>query len=682
MKLIRNKIFISVIFLIGFYALHAQPAFEPLPDFFRTKRAIPLVELSTQKDIYVADYGAVINDGRDDIKGISEAIAAAKNLAKRNYPVRVIFEKGIYDLIPDEKSDARPLNFSGLEQMVIDGKGAELIMHNPEAGYMTFNNCNSLIVKNLILDYANLPFTQGVIVAKDEAAATFDLKIVEGFPLLSEPYFERAGQRWGMLKLPSGQLKEGVGNLFPYRGWTPIEGNVFRIKQPNSSYIEQMEIGDRFVQIARNNGQGAAIYTSNSQNITYLNLTIHASSAGSFNGNNMKEWAILNCTITPKSGRIHSCNADGVHVTGGYIGPWIQGCTFEGFSDDCINLKHAKREILSVLNSNEIIVKYDVHVGEELAFFNPREGILFAEVKVTGVNNLGNNEYQISLSEPVEITNISSHQTGDKCYITTRANESFVFRDNVVRNLRHAGLVIQAKYGVIEDCFFENLSNVGIHIKNIADWGEGFVSSDLLIKNNRFINCGFDEPYINESQSAAIVAEVMKLKMPCSENENWCGDEKAEWQGIKNITISNNYIEYNKKALNLANINGLTIEGCDYFHNPDDISLLPGEESLDIKIDNCSNINNRCKTTGVVVPDQDPQDCIIKQIGNELFLQYPGLLTYHPVANIYKYTGEQVYSSVLNSEQMQLSLSGLTRGVYILEVLGKHKRCTKKIVIN
>lgn len=679
---LKNRAMFKFLVLISLFlllnaSLNAQKSFEPAPDFFRIPREIPLMDLPIKKEVSVADYGALVNDGKNDIEGIKAAINAAKSLAGSSTPVRVVLEKGTYDLMPGE---GRAFEFYGLEYLVVDGQGAEFLMHNPEAGYLKFENCKNLIIKNLNFDYAVLPFTQGTVTAKNEAAATFDLQIHDGFPLLSESYFERAGQKWGMLKLSSGQLKEGVRNLFPYRGWTQIQDNIFRVKQPNSSYIEDIEVGDHFVQIARNNGKGSAIYTSNSQNITYLNLTIYASSAGSFNGNNMKEWAIINCNVTPKKGRIHSANADAVHVSGGYIGPWVEGCTFEGFSDDCVNIKHTKREILSVINSRELIVRYDVNKNDELIFYNPREGVLLGKAKVVDVKNLGSNQYTITLSEPVTITNISDHQTGDKCYITTRANESFVFRNNMVRNIRHVGMVIQAKYGVIENCLFENLSNVGIHIKNIADWGEGFVASDILIKNNQFINCGFDEPYIEESQSAAIVAEVMKLKMPCSETANWCGDERTEWQGLTNITLSNNEIEYNKKALNLSNINGLTIEGCNFNHNPNDISLLPGQEPVEIEIENCSNVYNQCNPTGFIITDDEGDECIFRQTQNDLYLKFSGSQYSGLVVNVYSSTGMKVRSMVGNDKQIKLSLDEFTSGVYIVEVLGTQKRYVRKIV--
>jgi hypothetical protein len=672
------KFFVLIsLFLFLNESLNAQISIEPAPDFFRIKREIPLMDLPIKKEVSVADYGALVNDGKNDIDGIKAAINAAKSLAGSSTPVRVVLEKGTYDLIPGE---GRAFEFYGLEYLVVDGQGAEFLMHNPEAGYLKFENCKNLIIKNLYFDYAVLPFTQGTVTAKNVAAATFDLQIDDGFPLLSESYFERAGQKWGMLKLPSGQLKEGVRNLFPYRGWTQIQDNIFRVKQPNSSYVEHIDIGDHFVQIARNNGNGSAIYTSNSQNITYLNLTIYASSAGSFNGNNMKEWAIINCSVTPKAGRIHSTNADGVHVSGGYIGPWVEGCTFEGFSDDCVNFKHTKREILSVINSKELIVRYDVNINDELVFFNPREGVLLGKARAVEVKNLGGNQYMITLSEPVTISNISEHQTGDKCYITTRANESFVFRNNTIRNLRHAGMVIQAKYGVVENCLFENLSNVGIHIKNIADWGEGFVASDILIKNNQFINCGFDEPYIKEGQSAAIVAEVMKLKMPCAETASWCGDERSEWQGLTNITISNNDIEYNKKALNVANINGLTLEGCNFNHNPNDISLLPGEEPVAIKIENCSNVNNECASTGSIMNDEGRDECIFRQIGNDLILHFYGSHFSGVMVNMYSSTGKKVCSMMGNDKQINLSLEEFSSGIYIVEVLEAKKRYVRKIL--
>jgi hypothetical protein len=441
------------------------------------------------------------------------------------------------------------MSFNGLDHLVIDGQHSELLIHNPEIGFMSFRNCNNIIIRDLFIDYAVLPFTQGKVTATNSLNNTFDVYIDEGFPLLSEAYFARATEKWGMLKDSSGMLKKKTTNLFPYRGWTQLSDRVFRVSQPNSSYIEQIDIGDYFVQIARNNGK-SIFQTHTCRDFTFLNITSYASPSATYAAFNNHEWNIIDCKIIPKPGRVQSANADCIHISGSYIGPWVEGCRFEAFSDDAVNMKYTSREILAVISPVMIKVKWEVQPGDSISFFNPREGKYLGSANVIQSIHVGNQEFNITLSSPINITVVSPHQSGDKAYLSSRATESFVFRNNTFRNGRRYGMQLQNSYGVIENCLFENVSNCGIRMENGVDWGEGFTPNHIVIKNNSFINCGFDKTYIEDHTAAAISARMTKLRSPCNESIVWCGVETAdcsEWRGIKNITIENNTINYNKK---------------------------------------------------------------------------------------------------------------------------------------
>lgn len=561
-----KKVLITIAICTMYLNSIAQ-TFEPQPEFFRTKREMPLVSLSTTQEVYVSSYGAVINDGVDDLTAIQNAIDAAIALSSQANPVRLVFEQGTYDMMP--ASGTHSLTVADAQYMVIDGQGAKIRIHNPQIGFTYMLRCTNVIVKDLYIDYAVLPFTQGVVTAKDETNNTFDLLIDEGFPLLSEAYFTSAPQKWGMvIDSTSKLIKTGARNLFPYRGWTHISGNTFRIQQP-SNYLPQIDVGDYFVQIARNNGK-TIFRTSAGKNVTYLNITSYASPAGSYNGNDNYEFNIINCKIIPKPGRLISANADCIHITGSYFGPWIEGCLFEGHCDDVMNLKHASRTILSVEGPKVLTVKHEVDLTDVLNIYNPRDGVLLGTFSVTNAVRVEDNVFRITLSGEHNVTVTGGHQTADKCYLTTRSCESFIIRNNTFKNARRYGLLLQASYGQVKGCSFENLSTGGIHLENGVDWGEGFSSNNIEITKNTFIGCGYDQTYLNDPHAAAIVSRQAKLRTPCSETDKWCGVETSEWQGIENITIKGNYIEYNKTGLHLQNINGLIITDNEIVHNTND----------------------------------------------------------------------------------------------------------------
>jgi hypothetical protein len=474
--------------------------------------------------------------------------------------------------------------------IIFEGKGSEILNHNPIAGFVEVSSCTNIIFKDLIFDYAILPFTQGKVTAIDLADNSFIIKIDAGFPLLTESHF-KTSHTWGCFKDATGKLKSGVNNLIPDMGWTQISGNLFKVKTPNKIYLSHVELGDYFVEITRRKSK-SIFNTALSKNVTYLNMNIYAAPNASFFGHGNYELNILNCKVIPKpgSGRVHSGNADIIHMTGSFFGPWVQGCRFEAFTDDAVNLKHSSRAILEVVSPTIIKVKYNVKQTDKLVIFNPRAGMAIATPNaITNVVNLGNNIFEVTFDGNHNVTVVGEQQTADKVYFTNIASESAVFRNNIIKNGRRFGILFQSSYAQVKDCTFENLSSSGIKIENHVDWGEGYIANNIEIINNSFVNCGFDSTYIGDPNSAAISALVSKLKSPCA-GDVWCDTEPSLWQGFENVIIKDNYILYNKSAINVQNLNGAIITNNKYKHNKNDKTIASNEVIQDVTTFNCSNL--------------------------------------------------------------------------------------------
>ncbi|WP_445748587.1 LamG-like jellyroll fold domain-containing protein [Polaribacter sp.] len=578
------------LFLISSLGTFAQ--FAPQPSFFRTQREMPLVELTTTSTILVSSYGAVVNDGIDDRAAIQSAINAAVSAGTLQNPVKLLFDQGTYDLKPT--SGTHSLTMNNAKGVLFDGNGAEFMIHNPVIGFLSTLKCTNTIIKDLSVDYVTLPFTQGKITKVDAANGFFEFKLDDGFPLPTEQHFVDSPQRWGMFKNAKGGIKEGLPNLIGHnRFFESIGTRTYRYGNQSSTTLSKVEVGDYFVHIARYNGS-TIILNDGGKNLTYLNVTGYTSPAGCFNGRNSEEWNIINCKIKIKEGRVHSSNADVVHVSGGKIGPWVENNLFEGFSDDCVNLKYIKRQILEVHSPTQITVEFTIELNDKLEFYNPRDGVYLGDATVTNVQNLGSNKFKITLSNPINITNVNAedHQLTDKAYIETKSNESFIFRNNIIRNSRRYGILIQAKYGLIENNLFQNLSSSAIRIENGVDWGEGFRADNIEIKNNRIENCGYDKTYIDESNSASISVDFAKLQSPCNiSNSGFCGTTTSTWQAHSNIRILDNTITYNKRGLYLKNINGLTLKNNFICHRDEDITLANNESPVERTIFNTGNQN-------------------------------------------------------------------------------------------
>lgn len=674
----KSKIVLSIIlhfFLIG--SMQSQISFDPQPSFFRIQREMPLISLTTTRDFNVATYGAIKNDGLNDLVAIQATIDAAEAAASTNQSVRVVFDQGIYDIMPPTGAN-HALFVANDTNILFEGNDSEIRNHNPEVGFFEVRTCTNVIFKNFTFDYAVLPFTQGVVTSKNESNNTFTIFIENGFPQITEPRFANAPEPWGVVKDATGKLKAGANNLFPYIAVTTTSfANTYRITAPRN-YLSKVDVGDYFVQIARHNGK-TIFYTVNSKNVTYLNINIYASPAGSFNGQENYETNYINCNVIPKpgSGRVQSGNADIIHISGNFIGPWVQGCRFEAITDDTVNLKHTKRDILEVVSPTVLKVKFTVRTTDKLVIFNPRTGNpLATDVTVTNAVNLGSNIFQITLDKNHNVTTVGEHQTGDKIYFTNRASESFVFRNNTVKNGRRYGILFQSSYAEVKNCTFENLSSSAIKMENGVDWGEGYFANNIEITNNTFINCGFDASFIDDSDSATISTSVSKLKSPCNDSYTWCGTEPVLFQGFQNINIKNNSFLYNKTGINLKNINGGTITGNTFVHNASDISLRSGETANNILDSNNSNLIFDSLSSKSF---EDYQIKLIKR-GSLLSIINESNDTSVFSISLFDTIGRKLITKISEYPVTEFDISNYQKGMYILKVENDKIRSSKKVI--
>lgn len=591
--------------LLLIFTINEYAQYGPSPAFFRTQREAPLVNLNTTQTINVSSYGAVVNDGNDDRVAIQNAIQAAINAGTLANPVRLVFETGTYDIMPPDGL-THGIQMTDANGVLWDGQNAEFLNHNPTVGFLSLLRCSNTVLKDFSIDYATLPFTQGVITKVDVANGFFEFRVDDGFPLPVDAHFVNASERWGMIKNSKGGIKKGTKNLIPHnRFFELISTRTYKYAN-QSGNLSGVEVGDYFVHMARNNGK-TLIYNDSGKNLTYLNITGYTSPAGGFNARESESWHVLDCKIKFKENRKHTLNADAMHINGGKIGPWVENSLFEGFADDCMNLKYTKREITTINSPNQITVRFSVSVGEKMEFYNPRDGVSLGEATVTAVQNLGGNLFRITLSNNINITNVTNpdHQLADKAYIESRSNESFIFRNNIVRNNRRHGLLIQSKYALIENNLFQNQSTSGIALENGVDWGEGFRTHEIEIKNNTFENCGVDTEYSSDNRSATIIVDFMKLGTPCNTSTTWCGTQTSNFRGHSNIRILDNRITYNKRGLYLKNINGLVVKNNFICHNNDDVSLAQNETPTTQTLLN--NIDVTVENFNFVVPNANLQ---------------------------------------------------------------------------
>ena len=487
---VKNKI---IIFFIS--------CFLPVISNGQGSRLMPLQSITANKIINVMDYGARPDDSENDWHTISLALEDCERIGEN---VKLFFPKGTYKVKVEnrKKEYAHAFSLSDVSNFMIEGDGSIIMMENPDVAFMSLKNCQTGIIKGLTIDYMTLPFTQGKIVNVDINANTFIFQSDGKGGLPTDKNFKNSKTKWGILfdRNNDRLLKDKAPNLIPVREVHNLNNGSFRIVT-TQNVIEQIEVEDPFAMIARYNGR-PTFSVNQCHRVTFADNVHYAGPAGSFGLRESTGISIINCKIQQKDDRLISQNADCVHVTPAYEGPWVENCLFEGQMDDAINIKTELIYILEKFSGSQFLVSSVLRVNDELSLFNPREGRLIGTCKVLEAIP-SDNGCRIKIDTNFESLKIGRDKTKDMFFNNSKSNDNFVIKNNIFRNSRRYGMLIQAKNGVIEGNVLENLSTGGIILQNSASWPEGFVPRNIIIEKNTIRNAGFDRSYWVEGKEIA-----------------------------------------------------------------------------------------------------------------------------------------------------------------------------------
>jgi hypothetical protein len=225
--------------------------------FFRATAAVFLaacLHVSAQS-IHIKDFHAIPNDGQDDAKGIQDAL----NYAKANNIATILFDSGRYDLL---QVSATALNaYAGIKDYAglhlqgattTDHKPATwLVKKNPQQNntvlppHMRFDQCNNLVIENIVFDNNPQYTTAGTVIEKDSThvvVEVFDgLPAVNGMGCYTANIWDSATH---MLKqVPSLTFVDDIATQQLY--WqleTSAQKNYMRMN--NARFASRLTVGD------------------------------------------------------------------------------------------------------------------------------------------------------------------------------------------------------------------------------------------------------------------------------------------------------------------------------------------------------------------------------------------------------------------------------------------------------
>lgn len=561
-----------------------------------------------------------------------------------------------------------PLSLYRATNVVVNGNGCKILITNPRIGFLTVNTCSNVIVEGFSVDYDPLPFTQGVVThnfytsndVPKEAAIEFLADA--GYPAPTNANYTDAnavstGLRWGMVIDPAlpGRVANGAYTQCFYTNVIQTNANgAFKVYLSSEEQAQTIEPGDHWCMIARWNSS-IIFNTYQSWQVTFMNNTNYTGAGPSYVGQYTPLISEINDVIQPgplptgaTAPRLRASNADGGLFIDTRIGPWVQGCSFDALSDDTANacvepfiitnapVQPTNTFALFVNGSNggtpAGVSAFQAETGDEIAFFNATNGVVFDRATITAVN-LTNVTFDHVISNIVAGT----YDT-NTLLLNETLNTSAVYLDNQFSNSAFHGIYCRADNMLIAH------NMVGGMGKNIIggfpainnSFLNFFVPTNVVILDNVLFDGGFSYEAVHNAIPAAQPEYAMIALHKADVPSNYVTNG-FDISGIR--ILYNAFLDWRRAPLTLHNATDVNISG-NYFGPPvtnDGLVPLTNDVIADLWVSDYPNLRFTNNVNATTLPDSQTidEDGVTADITNAFqLLTAPRLTASHCGSNL------------------------------------------------
>jgi len=413
------------------------------------------------------------------------------------------------------------LVLSGRHDAVIEAAGATFWFHGRHRiDALKLSQCRDVTLRGLTIDYDPPAYSQGEIVAKDDAAKTMDIRIDPGFPLPDASWTAQQGKIKAVFYNQQGQMipvrMDWIASL------TPLGDEVYRVGFRfgwHVNYDSNVRLGDRLTLPDRS--MRHAVTLDACERVTLEDVTIYASPHMALvegwgpGGNVYRRVKVIR---RPGTQRLLACNADVFHSIQNERGPTIEDCEFSHAGDDLINVHGCFALVVERQAADRFAILSpegpNIGVGSHLKFYDydtvePRgaatvkacepvtdEARLAAARKVPAETREGGKQgirdvhprisalFDVTLDRPVEARRLAIVGTGERRGAGTVVRDSY-FHDGFVR-----GVLLKAQDAMVENNRFERVGQSAIICSAQKYWLEGPFPERITIRNNTITDCG------------------------------------------------------------------------------------------------------------------------------------------------------------------------------------------------
>lgn len=452
-----------------------------------------------------------IDGGYDAAVSSDPLVEVRAAIARGEKSIKV--PKGKYYLTP--AADAKTyLELSGLTGVTIDFSGAELV-GAVKTAMIFMSGCTNVTLKNVVIDYSSLPFTQAVI-EKADKDGNWDVRVIPGYPCPNEAELKRDADFWPLQVYDAKTLE--LKNPMRFQDGVAIARtgpDTYRVTGGKNRKGDVGDIAVWSVKEVVRPIRRAAVTSDSCKGCTFENVVVYSTPHGcgfwetSADGNRYVGCALMRrppeTDLFPRGlKRLRSGNHDAFNSRESYKGPTLEKCTFQYHCDDCVNISGRYAFVTAQKGRKLRVVPYVgkimIEPGDtcELTTF---EGKCLPDAKVVSVRDMGESKpaerkllesYKLwpgiaqsaTRAFVVELDSDRELPQGSAIISNRRMGNGFTIRNCTMGHNRARGLLIKASDGLIEGNVIEGSDGHAIQIAPEYSWMEGGCGKNVVVRDN------------------------------------------------------------------------------------------------------------------------------------------------------------------------------------------------------
>ena len=521
--------------------------------------------------IDVTAFGAQPNSFADATGGVQKAIEACRN---QSHTV-INFPEGRYDFWPEKaiethyyisntssekevpvKTQRVGLMLKNLKDITIEGNNSVFVFHGKMITWV-IDSSENIRIQNLKINYERPGMSEMTIKEMSPTTVIASIHPDSKFAIINGK-LEWYGEKWVTRNYHAVLVRPKEGLLF-YSDWQPFLQSKAEVIAPLTVKFTgdfskfKADTGD-VLTIRDRYRDYVCAFQNRSKNITLQNLhifSLHGLGIVSQFSENLHYDSVF---VAPEegSGRVIASSADGMHFSGCKGQITINHCRFNGLHDDPVNVHGTHLQVTEVVSPTTLKLRF-MHPqtygfvafipGDSVAYLHSKSLQIFSYGIIKSAKLISEREMQVEMRQPFP----AELKTGDALENITWTPSVTIQNSRFEGTITRGTLITTRRKVLIENNVYYR---TGMHAILIADDASGWYESgsvmDVTIRNNQFIECGynsFPDNYI--------------IKIDPQAHQLIPG-----YYVHKNIRIENNLFKvYDFPVLSAKSVNGLLFAG-------------------------------------------------------------------------------------------------------------------------